>query len=320
MSAFDVFNGDADGICALHQLRLAEPRPEAVLITGVKRDNALLDRVHAQQARITVLDISLKRNRPALLRLLEAGCQIQYIDHHLAGEVPEQPALSTCIDASPTCCTSILVDRLLNHRYRPWAVVGAFGDNLHEAALRLGLEAGLTEDQLQLLKELGILLNYNGYGEQLDDLFYPPDTLYQEVHRYQDPFVFAAESTCLHRLRQGYAEDRQLADALEPIHTDGACRVFLLPKAGWAKRISGVLANQLARERADLAHALITHNSDQSYRISVRAPMDAPQGAGAFCHQYPDGGGRAAAAGINRLEPHALTAFIQAFSRHFSSH
>lgn len=39
---YDVFNGDADGICALHQLRLARPRPEAQLVTGVKRDIRLL--------------------------------------------------------------------------------------------------------------------------------------------------------------------------------------------------------------------------------------------------------------------------------------
>ena len=37
MNFFDVFNGDADGICALIQLRLAEPR-DTTLITGVKRD------------------------------------------------------------------------------------------------------------------------------------------------------------------------------------------------------------------------------------------------------------------------------------------
>ena len=41
--AIDVFNGDADGLCALHQLRLAEPLADAQLVTGVKRDIALLD-------------------------------------------------------------------------------------------------------------------------------------------------------------------------------------------------------------------------------------------------------------------------------------
>ena len=36
MTCFDVFNGDADGICSLVQLRLAAPA-ESTLITGVKR-------------------------------------------------------------------------------------------------------------------------------------------------------------------------------------------------------------------------------------------------------------------------------------------
>ena len=43
---YDVFNGDADGLCALHQLRLANPAL-AELVTGVKRDIKLLDRVKA---------------------------------------------------------------------------------------------------------------------------------------------------------------------------------------------------------------------------------------------------------------------------------
>ena len=56
---YDVFNGDADGICALHQLRLADPRA-SVLVTGAKREIALLERVDAHPGdSITVLDISL---------------------------------------------------------------------------------------------------------------------------------------------------------------------------------------------------------------------------------------------------------------------
>ena len=43
---FDVFNGDADGLCALHQLRLAEPA-DSELVTGPKRDISLLKRVNA---------------------------------------------------------------------------------------------------------------------------------------------------------------------------------------------------------------------------------------------------------------------------------
>ena len=43
MTCYDVFNGDADGICALQQLRLQFPR-EAERISGLKRDIDLLRR------------------------------------------------------------------------------------------------------------------------------------------------------------------------------------------------------------------------------------------------------------------------------------
>jgi len=45
MAAFDVFNGDADGVISLVQMRRADPRPEAKLVTGRKRDINLLKRV-----------------------------------------------------------------------------------------------------------------------------------------------------------------------------------------------------------------------------------------------------------------------------------
>ncbi|MFA0622220.1 DHH family phosphoesterase, partial [Vibrio sp. 10N.222.49.A4] len=44
---YDVFNGDADGIIALLQLRLSEPR-KSVLVTGVKRDIKLVSQVASQ--------------------------------------------------------------------------------------------------------------------------------------------------------------------------------------------------------------------------------------------------------------------------------
>ena len=67
---YDVFNGDADGIIALLQFRLAEPKV-STLITGVKRDIQLLQQVPALKATsVTVLDISLEKNITALDELL----------------------------------------------------------------------------------------------------------------------------------------------------------------------------------------------------------------------------------------------------------
>ena len=104
MRQIDVFNGDADGLCALHQLRLAEPA-DAELVTGLKRDIELLARVRADaDCEITVLDISLDRNRAALERLLGEGARLRWFDHHYAGHAPTHPRLELHIDPAPSVC------------------------------------------------------------------------------------------------------------------------------------------------------------------------------------------------------------------------
>ncbi|MFA0678214.1 DHH family phosphoesterase, partial [Vibrio sp. 10N.222.51.A6] len=93
---YDVFNGDADGIIALLQLRLSEPR-KSVLVTGVKRDIKLVSQVASQiiepgnpndVSSVTVLDVSMEKNLPALHSLLDANIDVFYCDHHRTGDVP----------------------------------------------------------------------------------------------------------------------------------------------------------------------------------------------------------------------------------------
>ena len=130
MAFYDIFNGDADGICALHQLRLAEPRA-AQLVTGAKREIRLLERVDARAGdELTVLDISYDSNRAGVARALAAGARVRYFDHHYAGEIARDALLEANIDTAADVCTSLIVDRALAGRFRAWAVVAAFGDNL----------------------------------------------------------------------------------------------------------------------------------------------------------------------------------------------
>ena len=66
MANFDVFNGDADGIISLVQLRLASPL-NSTLITGYKRDINLLSRVDAgENDNVVALDISMRSNKKDL--------------------------------------------------------------------------------------------------------------------------------------------------------------------------------------------------------------------------------------------------------------
>ncbi|ADH86917.1 hypothetical protein [Desulfurivibrio alkaliphilus] len=316
---FDVFNGDADGICALHQLRLATPRPGARLISGIKRDIGLLERVVAAapaEAEVTVLDVSLDRNRAALEQLLPS-CRVLYVDHHHAGEIPAADNLEAHINPDPELCTSLIVDQLLDGRFRPWAVAAAFGDNLHGPARRTAVSLGLAEKQMETLRELGELLNYNGYGASVADLHFDPVELYRAVSGYVDPFEFCHRSPVLATLRQGFHDDLGRARAVAPWQEGAAGRIWRLPGEPWARRVSGVFANELARARPEQAHALLVESADGSFLVSVRAPLDRPRGADALCRAFPTGGGRAGAAGINVLPPDRLGEFRQAFEDAF---
>ncbi|HSN22522.1 MAG TPA: acetyltransferase, partial [Usitatibacter sp.] len=183
MRYFDVFNGDADGICALHQLRLADPL-DSELFTGLKRDIELVAAVPAAAGDlVTVLDVSLDRNRAALMALLGRGANVQWFDHHYAGEIPRHPGLKAAIDPARGTCTSAIVDRHLGGRFRPWAVVGAFGDNLPATARSLAEPLALDAKRLADLQELGASLNYNAYGASPADVLVAPRSLYGIVSR-----------------------------------------------------------------------------------------------------------------------------------------
>ena len=313
MGFIDVFNGDADGICALHQLRLAEPR-EAELITGVKRDIGLLKRVNAEAGDlVTVLDVSLDKNRDDVVRLLDGGASVQYFDHHFAGEIPASGKIETHINTSAEVCTSLLVNEYLQGKYLPWAVTGAFGDNIFDSAYRAAAPLGLDELQMGQLERLGTLINYNGYGLSVDDLYCAPDVLYQEISPFEDPFAFIEESQTFEQLDQGYASDIAQARALPAEIEEERVKVMMLPDAAWTRRVSGVFGNELARIAPERAHALMTVLPNDDFRVSVRAPLSNKSGADHLCIQFPTGGGRKAAAGINALPADSVDAFIAAF-------
>ena len=316
---YDVFNGDADGICSLHQYRLAAPVNGAILVTGVKRDIALLSKIGpVKDAIVTVFDISLDSNRLHLEQMLAHNNEVVYIDHHYAGDIPQSETLRHHIDPAADQCTSLIVNNLLEGQHYMWAICGAFGDNLDSAATELARQNRLSQEDTAKLKEVGELLNYNGYGAKLEDLYFPPDYLYEQVREYADPLYYHKDSETLKVLRAGFENDMDHALSQEVYLKYGPNRVFRFPDSPWSRRVSGVFANLKARENPAGAHALITENSDGSLRISVRAPYADKRNAEALCRSFPTGGGRAAAAGINSLPEEMLNSFIDEFKKIYS--
>ncbi|EGQ9181067.1 DHH family phosphoesterase [Vibrio sp. Vb1337] len=316
---YDIFNGDADGIIALLQLRLADP-VDAQLITGVKRDIKLVEKVDVQAGdELTVLDISMEKNMAGLEQALAQGAHVFYADHHKAGDIPQHGNLDAHIDLDANMCTALIVDKLLDGRFHDWAITAAYGDNMIAKADELANNAGLLQQQKEQLKELGTLINYNGYGSKVEDLHFHPAELYRALLKYTSPFE-AIEDTAspYYQLQSAYQQDMEVALAVPAMHESGKLKLFELPNTAASRRISGVYGNWLANQTPDSAHAVLTENSDGTYTVSLRAPLNNKQGAVAVCGQFPTGGGREAAAGINALSKDDVNAFIDAVETYYA--
>ncbi|MDE2598950.1 MAG: hypothetical protein KGL40_04935 [Rhodocyclaceae bacterium] len=318
MKLIDVFNGDADGLCALMQWRLLHPAA-ARLVSGVKRDNALLRRIDSgTDVELLVLDINFENNRADVARLLADGAVIRYFDHHYPGERIEHPSLTLTVDESPEICTSLLVHRAIGGRQPAWAVAGAFGDNLPDVAGRLAETAGFDHERSATLRRLGELLNYNGYGSELADLHFDPVVLYEALREYGDPFAFVADAEAYARLRCGYEDDMAKASVMQAATRTAGCAIYVLPDQAWARRAIGVWANALSQQDQVRAHLVFCPDGWGGYTASVRAPQRHPRGAADFCRQFPGGGGRAAAGGITGLSAAAIDAVSAAFLARFA--
>jgi len=317
--AYDLFNGDADGLCALHQLRLVEPR-DSFLISGVKRDIALFDQLPSgRPLQVTALDISWDRNAQGVCRVLNGGGNVTYFDHHSAKTLFRHPQLTAHIDTGLDVCTSILVDRHLGGVLRPWAIVAAYGDNLDAVADRMAREYGCTAATRGALAQLGYLLNYNAYGESREDLHFCPVQLYRSLHRFESPLDFMAKAYEFRRLQEGHASDQQAVQDLAPYTANDRATVYVLPDRAWARRLCGTLANQLVARNNGRSVAVLTPRSDGDFLVNLRIGSASASRADIFCSRYPAGGGRHGAGGIDRLPDQDMDRFINEFFAHLEA-
>ncbi|GAA0296761.1 DHH family phosphoesterase [Psychrosphaera haliotis] len=328
---YDVFNGDADGILALLQLRLAAKSSgdsalsmrssvessiktpnEPTLITGVKRDISLLQKIPIDTLNsnsvVTVLDISMEKNSSALKQVLKTGANVLYIDHHRADAHLESDNelakgnLQAHIDLSSDTCTALIVDKLIDGAFHHWAICGAYGDNLVSIADSLCKAASLSNLQSDQLKTLGMLINYNGYGAEIGDLAYHPAELFTLLLRYQSPFECIEDlSSPYHLLKSKFEADMSQAKQSEIIFESEHLHASVMPDMPWSRRISGTYGNQLANGTPERAHLVFTIVDSEHYLVSLRAPLNNRVGAGDLCSQFDSGGGRAGAGGINQL-------------------
>lgn len=310
---FDVCNGDADGLCAALQWRLHRQAP-AELVTGLKREIALLQRVDARAGdEVNVFDLSMQRNRSALLGLLDAGVRVRYFDHHSVHDKIAHALLDAQIDGASDVCTSLLVDRRLDGALRAWALVGAYGDNLTVVADRLAADSGIGTGDSARLRRLGEVINYNAYGDDKSDVRIAPARLYTILARYRDPRDMLVHESIADEIDAQRRADLEQALAQPPHWQDASASVHVLPDAPWSRRVLGCLANELANLEPQRAHAVLKLQRAGGYAVSVRAPLASPFGANELCSRF-GGGGRARAAGIDALPVADLDRFVAALA------
>jgi len=317
MANYDVFNGDTDGIFAWHQLRLAHPR-DATLVTGVKRDVGLVGRVDAGEGdMVTVLDVSHAKNRKDVQRLLDSGALVEYFDHHNAGELIDHPNMTYHINTEPNVSTGLIVNSHVGGKNCLWSIATAFGDNHMDLAMNMAKSENLSGEQTTLLKQIGLVVNYNSYGQTVGDLFFPPEEIAEATKACgSDIFRFTEQSDIFSTLLENFSADMSSAVCQEPYSISDNAVIYTLPNEAWTHRVMGAFSNHLVSSNKDLACAIAVLNSDGTYRISVRSSINNPYGAGNLCKKF-GGGGREKAGGVNNLVASELDDFKKEFDRIF---
>ena len=276
------FNGDADGICSMVQWGLVHG-VEGNSVTGVKRDIELLANIIPESGdEIICMDISLARNHSRARELCDRGFKITWFDHHLAGEPIE--GLDAHIDTSSNVCTAKIVENFLGVKSE-WAEVALHGDGLSVHSSRPDF------------KELGELLNYNGYGADLDDLHFHPDKLMRLCLESKTPEKFL-QTPAFETLKKGFADDMRNVESINEV--DG---IYLLPNEAWARRVVGVMAHRI--NSTGPGPHVIAIDKGNTLQVSLRGN----DGIGDICSMF-GGGGRATAGGIDALPKEEITALM----------
>ena len=209
------------------------------------------------------------------------------------------------------------INRHLDGRFREWAIVAAFGDNLELPARQLASKVGLKDADTVRLRDLGMCINYNAYGETIEDLLYSPVDLFHQMRPFPDPRDFIGASDVFGSLKQRMQEDLEQAQTLEVQVIAPGSAFVVMPEASWSRRVVGVYANSLAQADPHNAHAILVSKAN-GFLVSIRAPAANPVGASLVARRFNSGGGRKGAAGIDLLPASELDRFLEVMRGVFS--
>lgn len=309
----DVCIGDANGLCSLLQWRLHQPKQSSTLAL-LGHESRLDGLVHSRAGGDVLLcEIPMQANRSTLMQLLDSGAQIQYLSHQIGDEPLWHPQLQYIEDAPQDRCTSLMVDRILDGRYRQWALVGAYGKHCNAQADKLAASNGLSAHARTQLRELGELINYNACSVDGKNACIPAVELYSVMSGYQQAMDFLQSEPVVGELESVRREDLARAVQIAPYWQDAHASVYVLPNAPWAHRVASGFGKHISAKEPTRAHAFLRPAANGSFMTRVHAARSAPADGLTFPGSQADDDYQRTWV-IEQLPDQEIDHFISAFS------
>jgi len=266
-----ILNGDADGLVAAYQL--IRERGEYEIYTDRKTNVRLVDSIAdviEKDSEVVVLDFSSDTNRKGLQTLLDNGAKVEWIDHHNQIDGLENMVDRSLIDSSRDANTSTIVNEDLGNKYLEWAIAGAYGDNKDKKAKELAEQKSISPEHLGKLKQIGKILNYNGFslGVGLNDVL-------DEMLKHDDPVSFT-QSSVFRSISGQYQKDKSELEGVGPIYASDKVVIYELPDNPSSTAMFGEFANERQSEDPSKAYFVIAPSAEDhsKYSVSIRSSGD----------------------------------------------
>ena len=115
------------------------------------------------------------------------------------------------------------------------------------------------------------MLNYNSYGDAIEELYYSPVELHKRMRNYSNPVTFIEGESVFSNLREAYYQDMSAARGVLGETRPGGL-VNFLPNLPWARRLTVTFANLIANDYRNQVIAVLTHGDSHHYRVHLRTP------------------------------------------------
>jgi hypothetical protein len=181
------------------------------------------------------------------------------------------------------------------------------------------------------LRRVGVLLNYNAYGDEPGDALFDAADIAVRMAGIPSALDFCWEQSLIAPLAARFDEDRELFHQLAPLVESASACAYLVPDEAFARRYGATWANERVMQKPSEALAVIHPRKNGTYTVSIRSPRDwraagamegkdakegkdgAVRSAAELAKEFPTGGGRKLAAGIDVLPADQLQRFTDRF-------